>query len=456
MTDSLSLLLACPRCDRAPLDRDGEDYSCKACKVTYPSLSGIPWLFGEPDAALGEWRERLNLVVRRLEHDAASIGSELEQAALHKLTKARLEHLRDANLAHATQLKELLAPLNLQTMQGKYETYLALRTRLPSRQGLTTYYVNVHRDWAWGDEENEASFKLVADAMGAERKPGKLLVLGAGACRLAYDIHQRCNPELTVALDINPMLLLLAQQVMSGITLDLYEFPIAPKTAKDIAVLRTLSVDEPVSEKFSFVLADALRPPFAAASFDTVVTPWLVDIVTEDLETLARRVNTLLQPTGRWVNFGSLSFVHKQQAQCYSLDEAVAVISDTGFSEPVVSEATIPYMCSPSSRHGRHETAVTWAADKNRETDEPPRHSALPEWIIKGEQPVPLLQSFQMETMQTQIFAFIMSMIDGKRTLKDMATILVEKRLMTAEEAEPAIRGFLIKMYENSRERPQF
>ncbi len=456
MTGTLSPLLACPRCDRAPLDWDGENYSCKACKVTYPSLNGIPWLFAEPDAALGEWRERLNLVVRRLEYDAASISSELEQADLHDLTKARLEHLRDANLGHATQLKELLAPLSLQRMQGKYETYLALRTRLPLRQGLTTYYVNVHRDWCWGEEENEASFKLVSDAIGSDRESGNVLVLGAGACRLAYDIHQRCYPALTVALDINPMLLLLAQQVMSGKTLDLYEFPIAPKTAKDAAVLRTLSVDQPVNKNFSFVLADALRPPFAPASFDTVVTPWLVDIVTEGLDTVARRINTLLQPTGRWVNFGSLNFVHKQQAQCYSLDEAVTVIGDAGFSEPVVSEAPIPYMCSPSSRHGRHETAVTWAADKHREADEPPRHSALPDWIVKGEQPVPLLQSFQMETMQTRIFAFIMSMIDGKRTLKDMAKILVEQGLMTREEAQPAIRGFLIKMYENSRERPQF
>ena len=456
MMDGLSPLLACPRCDRAPLVCDGEDYSCKACKVTYPSLNGIPWLFAEPDAALGEWRERLNLVVRRLEHDAVSISTELEQADLHKLTKARLEHLRDANLGHAAQLNKLLEPLSLQKMQGKYETYLALRTRLPSRQGLTTYYVNVHRDWAWGEEENEASFKLVTDAMGVDREPGKVLILGAGACRLAYDMHHRCSPELTIALDINPMLLLLAQQVMRGEKLDLYEFPIAPKSANEVAVLRTLSVDKAVSDNFSFVLADALRPPFVPGSFDTVITPWLVDIVSEDLETLARRINALLAPGGRWVNFGSLSFVHQQQAKCYNLDEALAVVDDAGFAAAIVSEARIPYMSSPASRHSRYETAVTWAADKNRDSDKPPRHNALPDWIVKGEQPVPLLQSFQMETMQTRIFAFIMSMIDGKRTLNDMAKILVDKHLMTTEEAGPAIRGFLIKMYENSRERPQF
>jgi len=248
----------------------------------------------------------------------------------------------------------------------------------------------------------------------------------------------------------------LAQQVMRGEKLDLYEFPIAPKSANEVAVLRTLSIDKVVSDNFSFVLADALRPPFVPGSFDTVITPWLVDIVSEDLETLARRINALLAPGGRWVNFGSLSFVHQQQAKCYNLDEALAVVDDAGFAAAIVSEARIPYMSSPASRHSRYETAVTWAADKNRDSDKPPRHNALPDWIVKGEQPVPLLQSFQMETMQTRIFAFIMSMIDGKRTLNDMAKILVDKRLMTTEEAGPAIRGFLIKMYENSRERPQF
>ena len=46
-------------------------------------------------------------------------------------------------------------------MQGSHDTYLALRTRLPADQALNTYYANVHRDWSWGQDENEASLKQI-------------------------------------------------------------------------------------------------------------------------------------------------------------------------------------------------------------------------------------------------------------------------------------------------------
>ena len=53
----------------------------------------------------------------------------------------------------------------------------------------------------------------------------------------------------------------------------MYEFPIAPKSLEDDAVKRTLKAPEKTNEEFHLVLGDALRAPFAAQSFDTVVTP---------------------------------------------------------------------------------------------------------------------------------------------------------------------------------------
>ena len=44
----------------------------------------------------------------------------------------------------------------------------------------------------------------------------------------------------------------------------------------------------------------------------------------------------------------------------------------------------------------------------------------------------------------------ILSLIDGKRSLKDMAETMESQRLMPAKEAEAAIRGFLIKMFEEA------
>ncbi|NIL95081.1 MAG: methyltransferase domain-containing protein [Woeseiaceae bacterium] len=344
----------------------------------------------------------------------------------------------------------------MQSLHGNYESYLALRTRLPADQGLNTYYANVHRDWSWGDEENQASMNQLRSVLHDSADLGNVLVLGAGACRLAYDLHMQMDCAATIAMDFNPLLLLIAYKVVNGDALKMYEFPIAPRSLEDDAVLRTLSAPEVVREGFHLVLGDALRPPFAPESFDTVVTPWLIDIVTEDLPVMAARINGLLKPEGRWVNFGSLAFATPERTRRYSPEETKAIVAESGFSDPYVAEATIPYMCSPASRHGRQEKVFSFAAYKERSAEQPPRHRALPDWIVTGEESVPLTHSFRSQAMTTQIYSFIMSLIDGKRSIKDMALVLEKQKLMTREEAEPAIRSFLTKMYDDAQKQSGF
>ena len=58
--------------------------------------------------------------------------------------------------------------------------------------------------------------------------------------------------------------------------------------------------------------------------------------------------------------------------------------------------------------------------------------------------------------MSTQIYSFIMSLIDGKRSIKDMAAVLEKQRLMSKEEAIPAIRTFLTKMYDDAQRQSGF
>jgi hypothetical protein len=441
--------LACPRCDQA-LTAHGESLRCAGCQVDFPSVGSIPWLFAEPSAALGEWRGRLHYSLQRVEREHQELGKALARTDLRAPTRARLELLARAIEDHGRRLRSLLAPLELDGYSASVETHLALRTRLPIDQGLTTYYPNVHRDWAWGGEENAASIRIVAAALGGA-SPGRVLVLGAGAARLAYDVHMQLGPSSTVALDFNPLLMLVAQRVARGERVELYEFPIAPRSAADVAVLRELAAPAPARDGFHCVLADAHRPPFARRAFDTVITPWLVDILPERFEALCARINALLAAGGRWLNFGSLSFHVPDAASRYCLEECAAAIEDAGFAAPSVAEHEIPYLCSPASRHGRRERVVAWRADKIEDVKKIPRHEALPDWLVRGAEPVPLSESFRVQALSTRIHAFIMSLIDGKRSLKDIAKVIVEQRLMSEHEAEPAIRSFLIKMYEDSR-----
>jgi hypothetical protein len=448
-TDALHELLACPRCDQA-LAASGSVWRCAGCHVDFPLVAGIPWLFAEPNAALGEWRGRLHLSLQRLERERLELKAALSSENLRSPTRTRIDHLERATADHAARLEALLAPLAIEQQSASYEAYLALRTRLPPDQGLTTYHANIHRDWCWGDAENDASFDVLAAALGAAA-PGRVLVLGAGAGRLAYDFHMRTAAVSTVALDFNPLLVLVAERIGRGEQLEFYEFPLAPRTPEDQAVLRTLSAPAPARAGLAHVLGDAHRPPFKHGAFDTVVTPWLVDILPERFDSLCARVNALLAPGGRWLNFGSLSFHDRDPAARYGLAECLAAHDQNGFVDGAVGERGNTYHSTPAWPHARRERVVSWSAHKARDVKKPPRYHALPDWIVRGNEPVPLSDSFRTQATAMRIHAFLMSLIDGRRSLKDMAKLVVEQRLMNADEAEPAIRSFLIKMHDDSR-----
>ena len=445
-------LLACPRCGK-PLSAT-EGLRCGPCNVAFPELDGVPFLFSEPAASLAEWRARLHRLLRQWEADVARTSRALKQKQLHPLTRRRLEMLIAAQTAHIAELTDLMAPLKVGDLATAMETHLALRTRLPPAQGLTTYYTNLHRDWCWGEAENDASLDLVTRAL-PDLADARILVLGAGGGRLAYDLHERLNPAVTVALDINPLLSFATQRIARGARIHLHEFPLAPRRLDDVAIRRELAAPAPARPGFHCILADGLRAPFVPETFDAVVTPWFVDIVDEDLPILAQRINRLLRQNGHWVTFGSLRFSRVDPALCFSAEEAAALVGAAGFSDPTIVEATIPYMCSPASRHARHEQVLTMTATKTRRVAAAPRHTALPEWLVQTNRSVPLLDAFRVQATSTQIYAFIMSMIDGKRSVREMAALLEERRLMPRAEAEASLRAFLTRMYDESQTPPQ-
>jgi hypothetical protein len=49
-----------------------------------------------------------------------------------------------------------------------------------------------------------------------------------------------------------------------------------------------------------------------------------------------------------------------------------------------------------------------------------------------------------------------MSLIDGKRTIEDMAKILKQQNLMSEQEAIPALRNFMTRMFDDSQRNSGF
>lgn len=436
-------LLACPRCD-APLT----NFRCSACRVDFPVIDDIPWLVADPQATRTEWRNRWHMALASLEAEEAQARHALSGVTAGRAAALRLTTFAEGCAAERQSLSTLLNALQIGT-PAPLSTYLALKVRLPTRMGLRSYDANVHRDWAWGDAENTGSLRAVQQML-AEHTPQRVLILGAGAGRLAYDLHRLFPSALTVALDLNPLLTTVTRKLANGESVNLTEFPLAPRSAATVAVSRTLTAPGAASANFEVVLADAGRPPFQAGAFDVVITPWLLDVIDVPTDAMLGRVNHLLEDDGLWINHGSVAFRPRDPAACASLEELEELAVEQGFGAITSRTDRLPYMACPDSRHGRMEEIVTLRAYKQRAVDLPDRHQNLPDWIAKGREPVPLLPAFQNQAFSTRIHAFIMSMIDGKRTLKDMAALMEQQRLMPSTDAEVAIQGFLIKMYEEA------
>ena len=444
-------LLACPSCGTR-LTGTG----CLACRVDYPSVGGIPWLMPEPRLALTEWRGRLHHLLSHYAAEAARQRADLDAPGTTAATRARIERVAAALDDQAVRVRELMQPLGIAGRSEAAAVHAALGTELPVSQGLTTYYPNLHRDWCWGDEENRASLEAVVACLPASNPPTRVLVLGAGACRLAYDLHQLLRPSLSIALDFNPFFLLAAARILAGPPLELYEFPIAPRSIDDHARLRGHAAPEPPAPGFAPLLADASAPPFRAGQFDLVMTPWFIDVAGEPASRIAQRVNALLAHGGHWINHGSLAFADASPGQAWSLEELVESLPAAGFARAEPRESRQAYLASPASRHARIESVITFCARKETDRPAPPAGRELPPWIRQADLPVPVLPQFRAQALSTRVYAFLLAMIDGERTIRDMARLMEQQKLMPADDALPAIRRFLARAFQEPDRRAQF
>ncbi|MBK6350272.1 MAG: class I SAM-dependent methyltransferase [Proteobacteria bacterium] len=254
---------------------------------------------------------------------------------------------------------------------------------------------------------------------------------------------------MTVAVDINPLLLAVARRMYAAERVDLYEFPVAPRDLASHALLRALAAPARAEPGLHLVFGDAKQPPFAPGSFDTVVTPWLVDVVDTDLESLAATVNSLLAPGGSWVCTGTLFFQQSDPAQAYSSEEVQEIVAGAGFESPQLQASRQPYLASPASRHARVEEVVTFAVRKQGEAELPLR--PLPPWLADPRHPVPLLPEVADHALALRVRGYVASLVDGRRSLSDIAAKLVEDRLLPPAEATGIVRDYLLRLHDEAR-----
>jgi uncharacterized protein YbaR (Trm112 family) len=440
LNSELLKLLACPVNGRNLVEK--ENTLTTETGEVYPIISGIPWLLPNPQNSLIDWSIKLNHFHQVLSDEI----QELEQALPHTSgpTQQRLQQLFTGKQKFLHTVFDLMSPVVRNPMTSK-SSYDALSDIAPNTQNLLSYESNLYRDWVWGEEENKMSAEIVGNLINS-KKCSKLLVLGAGAGKLALDIHNSVNPNITVATDINPLLVLAAQRITQGDGLTIYEFPTEPRCSEYTAVEHTINSTK-APDNFHTIFSDVTKPAFTKGSFDTVVTPWLIDIQPLELGHFLQQLNQYLSVGDQWINFGSLVFHQNRDALCYSIEEVKTIATAQGFEITELQEHEIPYLKSPYNAGHRVENIWCWTAKKTHDVSPNNQTQNLPDWLRDTTKPIPKAPYFQQFSITHRLYAQLSAEVDGRTSLKKIANKLAKQQRMNPEEALQLVKNLFIDLF---------
>lgn len=444
---SVFSVLQCPKCGSHSLyqDNDKSLISCRSCQQSYPLLSfgntSLPFLFSDVSIAAYDWCARISGFNKKITEEINSISECIKDKTLSKLTRERMKHLLNSKKQYQGQILDHLKCFD----QFKLNESVVENAEIAKNQGVDSYINNIFRDWCWENGENKQLIDALDSVIEDDFNSGLTVTLGAGASRLSYDFHKKYKAEHSVLIDINPVLLGYAKRILTNEKIKLNEFPIAPTSSADFCVEQVCGSNNVcANNSFTLLLADALNTPLQPKVFDTVLTPWFIDIVPIDFKDLISHVSRLLKVGGAWVNTGSLAFFHKSEKWNYSQDEILDLLKKFGFSNIKFSRKKINYLHSPHSAHGRVENVFNFYAQKKFDSIPAKRINYLPEWVENTNLAIPQLLNMTAVSSKYLLQAQVLSAVDGQRSIVEIGCLLAKQYGMSEQQAIAAVRQIFV------------
>lgn len=381
----------------------------------------LPWLFKNPNYYQSYWNNKKNEFLNFHKTSQLNIENELKQGErrMGPSTQLRLGVLRKAHESNYLTLGRLLNSLD--TAQTP-----SFEVAVPSHQSLHLYRKNLFRDWGWRTSENQQAVELIAEvAKGCLASAPTTCVLGAGASRLAMDVHKTFHLPMTVAVDFNPLLLLVADEMLKGGTIKLWDFNVAPVEMENVAKEYHLRSPLGPIENFHLVCADITELPFKAEQFDCVITPWLIDILPFSFKLLAQRVNQILKVGGSWINFGPLGFSHRSESMNLTRPEIKEQWHECGFEVTQEKVTGVKYLSSDDEVNSRNETVFLFNIKKVKSVAVE-SFEYIPNWLKDPSQSIPLTEDLQRHKQLVRFQADLFHSLDGKLSVNQIAQLFAQ------------------------------
>jgi len=431
----------CPRCAGTLAATDG-GLACDRCAARYPLVGNIPCLVDDPGLWRTLWLRRLDDYSSSAEMRVGALRHEADAPDLLPRTRQRLLRIADGLGEQVETVTALFEPLDAGS-DPLTAAAIPSRPEPGAQAAVLECYEHLFRDWVWGQRENELSLAFLEPAV--PEGLGRVAFYGAGAGRLAVDLHQRRGPTATFALDVNPLPFLIADRLLAGETLRLPEFPVDPNSEAEVVVARELSRPYAVRDGFRLVFADALRPPFAPGTLDAVVTSWFIDVARADLRQTAAAVNRALRPGGLWVNVGPLRF-HTTLSRSYTIEEALDIVGQSRFELSSHDRQHIPYFDSPVSGSRRSDTVFRFVARKSGEAPAIDIPDPLPPWVVNPLLPIPITPALVALGQMSMFTTGVLSMIDGARSIVEVSQALGAAWGVDPGRLHDELRAFLARL----------
>lgn len=425
----LEKLVCCPNCLAA--NKNGfnlTDLKCSRCNSDFFLMDETPCLFPTGIYQKIIWQHQTAILLGNAEQGLNSIRESLGRYDISDATRERLASIYHANLINFENIHSLLAKKSIVPQFQEQLNNI-------NAGDLGEYFDLLFRDWAWdsvsspSDENKNALARIISLISQLPKTPKKILVLGAGAGRLSWDLHVHLKPEFTVAIDSNPLLIAAAEElVKQQNTIQLGEFKFFPQI--DLPVTNTRSISPPenaalYADNWFLLAANVWSLPLQRNSFDLVLTPWFIDVNGGDIRDLIGIIHNLLVPDGSWLNTGPLLFTRHLPVQLkYSSDEIKEFIELTGMQ--ILNERVdqVPYLISPMEARCREEQVWSFITQFASTKGQPTSGVTHP-WLVMHHLAIPALPP--STKLQHPLIDIILTLVDGNRSINDICAEIAGK-----------------------------
>ncbi len=432
------------------IDLAAQAVRCRKCGQVYPRLGAIPVLLPEPLDYFASCSRQLAALEKQVDRVVQDVQEQLRSADLLPSTRKRCRAIIEGVAGQLADVRAILEPrLPVAARAGAG----GQSDRMPATLDHLPY---LYRDWGWppeADSENERALALVESVL-ENRCPGRMLVMGAGACRLAYDLYHRHPDAELMVLDLDPLLFSAAHAVTHGDSLTVREANVEMGDLNQTAKEWVLSAPKgPVDDaRFLFLVGDAVDPPLAPGSFDTVLTPWFIDQGPEDVRDLISTLHRMLKPGGRWVNMGPLKYsLDVPFSLRFAREELFELAERAGFRMGLWRSENGPYLVSPLNGRGKTEWVLAFSATRlaSNEPGSGEKHDPPP-WLLFRHRPIPTFEGQAHFWSEAPMVRMVVSSVDGRRTLDDLAVMVAERARqpdISMSQVRTAVRECLRKVH---------